>query len=83
MTNIAQHARASQVTLRLTAAPGQARLLIEDNGQGFDSQSVPPERYGLVGLNERVRLLGGSLRLESTPGVGTRIEVHVPLAGKP
>jgi signal transduction histidine kinase len=40
---------------------------------------VPAGRYGLVGLNERARLLGGTLRLESSPGAGTRVEVVIPL----
>lgn len=79
LTNIIQHAEAKQVTVQLAINPGQAQLLIEDDGQGFDPAQVPPGRYGLVGLNERARLLGGNLQLKSCPGRGTRLEVTIPL----
>lgn len=80
LTNIARHAEANQVNIELATTPAEIRLTIEDDGQGFDPADVPPGRYGLIGLNERTRLLGGSLRLKSCPGAGTRIEVTIPLA---
>jgi len=52
---------------------------VRDDGQGFDPEQVTESRFGLVGLNERVRLLGGVLHIESQPGVGTRLEVTLPL----
>jgi two-component system NarL family sensor kinase len=79
LTNIIQHAEAEQVSVQLTIKPVQVQLLIEDDGQGFDPDQVPPGRYGLIGLNERVKLLGGQLALKSCPGTGTWIEVTVPL----
>ena len=79
LTNIARHAQARQVTIELVTTPERIRLSIEDDGQGFDPDDVPPGRYGLIGLNERAKLLGGSLRLESGSGTGTRIEVTIPL----
>lgn len=79
LTNIARHAQAAQVNLELSITPQQIRLSIEDDGQGFDPSEVPPGRYGLIGLNERARLLGGSLHLKSCPGEGTRLEVTIPL----
>jgi two-component system NarL family sensor kinase len=79
LTNIARHAEAQRVTMELVTTPEQVRLSIEDDGQGFDPAEVPPGRYGLIGLNERARLLGGTLRLKSCPGMGARIEVTVPL----
>jgi two-component system NarL family sensor kinase len=79
LTNIARHAEAQQVTMELVTTPEQVRLSIEDDGQGFDPAEVPPGRYGLIGLNERARLLGGTLRLKSCPGMGARIEVTIPL----
>jgi two-component system NarL family sensor kinase len=79
LTNIARHAQARQVNLELLTTPEQIRLSIEDDGQGFDPDDVPPGRYGLIGLNERAKLLGGGLRLESGSGAGTRIEVTIPL----
>jgi two-component system NarL family sensor kinase len=81
LTNIAQHADARRVTLSLVMTPGQVRLMVEDDGRGFDPPQVPTGRYGLIGLNERARLLGGALELESSPGVGTRVEVIVPMGG--
>jgi two-component system NarL family sensor kinase len=79
LTNIARHAQARQVNLELNLGPDQIRLIIEDDGQGFDPEEAPAGRYGLIGLNERARLLGGSLSIESCPGTGTRVEVTVPL----
>ncbi len=81
LTNIAQHADARRVTLSLVMTPAQVRLRVEDDGRGFDPPQVPTGRYGLIGLNERAKLLGGTLELESSPGVGTRVEVSVPLGG--
>jgi two-component system NarL family sensor kinase len=80
LTNIVQHAEARQVDVQLETTPRQVRLIVEDDGQGFDPAHVPPGRYGLIGLNERAKLLGGRLQLESNPGLGTRIEVTIPLA---
>jgi two-component system NarL family sensor kinase len=79
LTNVARHSGARRVTLRLVTTPDQARLSVEDDGRGFDPAQVSAGRYGLVGLNERARLLGGMLRLESSPGAGTRVEVVIPL----
>lgn len=79
LTNAIQHAQATHVTVLWVTTPVEARLTISDDGRGFDPAAIPPGRYGLVGLNERVRLLGGRLLLQSTPGTGTRLEVTVPL----
>ncbi len=79
MTNTIRHAEAKEVSLRLVTSPDEIHLTIEDNGRGFDVDDVSDERFGLVGLNERAKLLGGTLKLESSPDVGTRIEVKVPL----
>jgi two-component system NarL family sensor kinase len=79
LTNINRHAQASQAFLHLLTTPAEVRLIVEDNGRGFDPEQAPQSRYGLRGLNERVKLLGGALRLESSPGAGTRLEVRIPL----
>ena len=55
------------------------RLRVEDNGVGFDPTALPPDRFGVVGMGERARLLGGTLTIETSPGRGTAIEVVVPL----
>ena len=63
----------------LVTTPDEVRLTVEDDGIGFDPEKVASERYGLVGISERIKLLGGHLLLESNPGVGTRLLVSVPL----
>jgi signal transduction histidine kinase len=57
-------------------------LMIVDDGRGFDPAQVGEGRYGLIGLNERVRLLGGTLELSSVPGVGTQLDIDIPLQGQ-
>lgn len=79
LSNAARHAGAERVTVRLVATPEQVRLAIEDDGRGFDDSEVPENRYGLTGMNERARMIGGELEVWSEAGRGTRIEVTVPL----
>jgi signal transduction histidine kinase len=52
---------------------------VEDDGRGFDVSNMPEDRHGLVGMNERAKMLGGRLEIWSNPGAGTRIEATVPL----
>lgn len=79
LTNIVRHAEAEHVTLRYTATPDHLMLLIEDDGQGFEPDQISPDRFGLVGMNERTRLLGGSLSISSQAGCGTLLEINIPL----
>lgn len=79
LTNMNRHAQASQATMQLLLAPAEAKLIVEDDGRGFDLAQIPENRYGLMGLNERVKLLNGQLHLESSPGAGTRLEILIPL----
>ncbi|MDJ0757644.1 MAG: GAF domain-containing sensor histidine kinase [Ardenticatenaceae bacterium] len=78
--NIIQHAGAVQATVELIVTPERIQLLIIDDGRGFDTNHHPNDCFGLIGINERVNLLGGTLRLESAPGEGTRLEVRIPIA---
>ena len=82
LANVALHADASQVRLDLEVRPDRVQLVIQDDGRGFDPGRIPKGRYGLIGLNERVKLLNGKLRLQSSSGAGTRIEVVIPLESK-
>jgi two-component system NarL family sensor kinase len=82
LENAARHAGARRVTIRLSTTPSEVRLVVGDDGQGFDPDHVPTGRFGLIGLNERARFLGGRLVLESAPNAGTRLEVIVPLAAR-
>jgi two-component system NarL family sensor kinase len=79
LANVARHAGAERVTVRLILTPDRARLVVEDDGRGFDASSLPQGRHGIVGMRERTEVLGGALELRSEPGAGTRIEATVPL----
>jgi two-component system, NarL family, sensor kinase len=79
LTNVARHAGASRVTVRLVATPDQVRLVVQDDGRGFDASHVRDDRHGLVGMRERADTIGGSLEVEGTTNGGTRIEITVPL----
>jgi len=79
LNNVLQHAQADSTVVRLVIVPGQVTLSVEDDGRGFDPQQIPAERFGLVGLNERAKLLGGELELSSSSGFGTRLLVTIPL----
>lgn len=83
LTNAIRHGAPAAIQADLSLSADQARLVVQDDGHGFDAHAIPSGRYGLIGLNERVRLLGGSLQLESSPGEGTRVQVDVPLKGRP
>lgn len=79
LTNLVNHAAADRAKLMLLATPMAVTLTIEDSGRGFDPDTVAQERFGIRGMNERVKLLGGQLTLESAPGAGTVVRVTVPL----
>lgn len=79
LTNVVRHAQAKTAHVELVYSTKLIRMIVEDDGNGFDPQNIPPGHFGLVGLNERARMLGGSLKLESSPGGGTRLEVTIPL----
>jgi signal transduction histidine kinase len=80
LNNVCAHAHAHHVYVHLVTTPERVALNIEDDGCGFEQSAIQPERYGILGMNERVRLLGGELRIDSSPGTGTTVEVDVPLA---
>jgi two-component system NarL family sensor kinase len=79
LTNIQRHAGAAQVILELNLGPEVVKLRVADDGCGFDPAVVPPDRFGLVGMRERVKLLNGRLFLDSQLQKGTNLTVHVPL----
>ena len=81
LTNIQKHAQASHVTMSLRFSDQQASLCIVDNGQGYDAGVLPDKaeiHYGLQGIRERLELIRGSIKLESTPGKGTKLFITVP-----
>jgi two-component system NarL family sensor kinase len=77
--NAVRHAGARTIRLKLLVQASQVRLLIIDDGQGFDAAAIPSDRYGLAGISERAHLLGGALNLQTSPRAGTRVEVRLPL----
>ncbi len=83
LANVKQHARATEVRLLLRLRTGGVRLTIRDDGQGFDLKRTPCDGHGIVGMRERAKLLGGTLRLASRPERGTTITVGIPLEREP
>jgi two-component system NarL family sensor kinase len=79
LTNVVRHAEARSLGMHLLILPETVRLTIEDDGRGFDPTQIPKGRFGLIGLNERARLLGGQLKLHSSPGAGTRLDITIAL----
>jgi len=82
LNNIARHAKASRVSIKLWEMSGEFHCCIRDDGVGFDPASI---RYGngnalgLQGMRERLHVLGGTLQIESAPQKGTEIQILVPL----
>jgi len=79
LSNVIAHSNAAQASVDLVIRPEELHLTVRDDGRGFDPDGIPPGRYGLLGMNERARLLGGSLHIHSAPGAGTSVKVRVPL----
>ncbi|MBS1856176.1 MAG: sensor histidine kinase [Acidobacteria bacterium] len=81
LTNCARHARAKSVRIAIYGGGGQVRLSIQDDGTGFDPRGASSRGLGLIGMQERVRELGGVITFMSQQGRGTIVEVEVPTAG--
>jgi two-component system, chemotaxis family, CheB/CheR fusion protein len=84
LTNVLKHASAESVSLILECSASELRLIVEDNGIGFDvalirEQAHTQQQFGLLGMDERVAQLGGTLTIESTLGSGTTVFVAIPL----
>jgi signal transduction histidine kinase len=79
LRNVVRHSGVNRAALRLRRAGIQAELVIRDSGAGFDPDAGQRAGIGLVGIDERARLVGGSARIHSAPGSGTMVTVRVPL----
>ncbi len=77
LSNAARHANARNVRVSVKTEPGLVRFSVQDDGSGFDKRSV--RGLGLLGMEERVRRLGGNFRIDSQPGRGTTISAELPL----
>ncbi len=88
LVNVRKHSQARHVLVRLNSSASQWSLMLEDDGRGFPfSGRLAQEELDQTGrgpmiIKERVRLIGGALTIESTPGVGTRLEIKVPRGGE-
>jgi signal transduction histidine kinase len=76
LTNVARHAQARHVSVRLESEPRAVRIVVEDDGIGFQGPIVP--HLGLLGMSERVSALGGTLRVANGAGRGVRVEASFP-----
>ena len=83
LTNVARHAQASFVEVNLEKCPNAICLKIKDNGKSFQAQRVMQSkrntRLGLLGMRERLEMVGGKFVVESSPGKGTTIQAQIPL----
>ena len=80
LVNVAKHAHANQVQVSVARTEGEVSLRVADNGAGF--QTTAPRKagsLGLAGLRERAQLLKGTVNIDSTPGQGTVVVVHIPV----
>ncbi|MCC3245595.1 histidine kinase [Methylocystis sp. WRRC1] len=80
LRNIELHAGARRVRVALAKDAGGTRLLVEDDGTGFDPSAPTPGHFGVTGMRERARLGGATLVLDSAPGKGTRVTLSAPAA---
>ncbi|HEM62247.1 MAG TPA: GAF domain-containing protein [Chloroflexi bacterium] len=84
LTNVRRHAKASEVKILLHCTKDQLEMRVQDNGRGFTLQDAleraqSEKRFGLLGMQERAYLMGGSLETETAPGQGTTLKVVLPL----
>ena len=84
LTNIAKYAQATQVSFTIRKLAGQVSFRVEDNGRGFDREDILAREaskrgLGLAAMEERMRMLGGSLEIWSQEGQGTSITFMVPV----
>jgi signal transduction histidine kinase len=88
IVNISRHAHADSVLIQGSVENGVLTLEIEDDGEGFDLESITGDPsslrgIGLLGMRERIEIISGSLEIESEPGLGTRLLIKVPVASQP
>ncbi len=76
LRNAAEHSGAATITVDGFVDRTDGKLVVRDDGCGFDLERVAPDRFGIVGMQERASRIGGSVRVESSPGVGTAVTVE-------
>jgi signal transduction histidine kinase len=84
LTNVVRHARAQTVILELDRTPQFLHLVVRDDGIGFDVMTAEQgASLGLLGMRERVALVGGELDCKSAPGRGTEVHAFFPVQSRP
>ncbi|HEV2405594.1 MAG TPA: ATP-binding protein, partial [Ktedonobacterales bacterium] len=83
VVNAIEHARATAIEISVLSGLDGLRLIVKDNGHGFDVEAAlkrarAHETWGIASMLERAELLGGWLKIESAPGMGARVELTVP-----
>lgn len=79
IVNSVKHAEASKIELIIKYTNQLAVVTIKDNGKGFDPSQPHPNAFGLIGINERIKLLGGKVNIQSAPDLGTQITIEIPV----
>lgn len=81
LNNIMKHSKANKVRIKIKSKDGQLYMEVTDNGIGFSTKNIGKQtgKYGLIGLQERVRLVGGKITIESILGEGTKLVIKVPI----
>jgi two-component system sensor histidine kinase DegS len=87
ISNIRKHSNATEVVVKIHTYDGGIKIIICDNGIGFKTDvilnsSLMLEHMGLVGMQERAKLIGGSMNVDSTPGAGTSVILSIPVLSK-
>ena len=83
LTNVTRHASASHVSIRLTCLDGEISLVVKDDGRGITEEEIKRHgSLGLLGMKERVAILGGTLDVQGRSGEGTTVSIRIPLGQK-
>lgn len=80
--NAVKHSKATEMSIMLIQEPSKVRLIIEDNGIGFDEANIPQRGNGLYSMQERVSILHGQITISSSLGKGVYIDIRIPLINK-
>lgn len=83
LTNVERHAQAQRVRVALDASDGRARLVVADDGRGFEVDQITSDRFGIALMRRRLEHFGGTLQVESTPGAGTTLTLVIPMGDRP
>jgi signal transduction histidine kinase len=79
VNNIVKHAAARQASIQIRQVDNAIAILAEDNGQGFNPQQLNAKGMGLKAIQDQVKLLNGTLEIDSNPQQGTLISIYLPL----